>query len=429
MCGIVGVINPTKGYIQGIGGLIPDMLSVGTIRGQDSTGIMKVVDNKVSWLKNSIPGWRFVQEKDFEAFLTSAGHAQFIMGHNRWATQGEVSSENAHPFEHGHICLAHNGTIFQTSEIYDKSLNVDSHMITKHIAEKGIESTKNHLWGAFSLVWYDSIANTLNFLRNRERPMWFLHTKQKAIIFCSEPQMGVWCAERRGFVIERVVELPIDTLYSYSGETQRDTPTIVPMERVWKRSPPSNNNNVFSLEERNLLKTLAHTYKTGETFLFSLNDFNDEGTKGKFVQIFGECPTNPLVTCVGNYSGPVEQLYSTKTLLAGTITSVALSKKLKKVVLGLKTITITGEPDPFFALEETIIEKGKVSHKKAEEKPPIVLSSKSCTLCSHVFTRQNCDDPYLVSDKGVKRIVCVSCYMDRPGNNPDHIEEEIHLRH
>ena len=102
-----------------------------------------------------------------------------------------------------------------------------------------------------------------------------------------------------------------------------------------------------------------------------------------------------------------------KTLMSGTIASVAISKRLEKVVLGLKNITITGEPDPFFG-GGTIIEEGMVSPVK---NLPVVLSSRCCSLCFHIFTRQNCDDPYLVSHNGGKQILCVSCYMDSVNKN------------
>ena len=297
MCGIIGIINPTGQHIPGIGKLIPDMLAVGSIRGQHASGIMKIENGKCSWIKDAVSGWKFIQRKDFDKFMVGIGHVPFVVGHNRWATRGEITIKNAHPFECAHICLVHNGTVAQVSELYDKSLDVDSHMIAKNIAEKGIESTKNNLWGAFSLVWYDSNRKTLNFLRNQERPMWFIHTKQKAILFCSEPQMGVWCAERHGFTIEKTEELPVNTLYSYNGT---NIPVIETMERVYKMPPhqySTQDAKIVSMVDRAKLRELAKAHHVGTEFRFSLHDFDDTDTKGKFVQLFGEAPDNILIMC------------------------------------------------------------------------------------------------------------------------------------
>ena len=418
MCGIVGFINTTNGYIQGVNGVIPDMLAVGTIRGSDSTGLMKVMGNKVSWMKDAVPGWEFVQQVKVDQFIAGMGSASFVVGHNRWGTRGEASAKNAHPFEHKHICLVHNGTVARVDDLDKKGADVDSEMIAMSLASQGVQETTNHLWGAYSLVWYDSDKHTLNFLRNKDRPMWFLTTQQKATFFCSEPQMGQWCAERRGFKVLTAESSEVDKLYSFTdGNGVPEVVEMAPIRKVWVPKTYPQAPDLFTEEERKALKLIARRYKVGDEFRFSLNDFDAEQKQGRFVRVFGESPWNNEVTCVGNYSGIVEELYTVKTLLSGEITSVAVSKKLKKVVLGLKKITITGASDPFFV-------PGVSNPQHANPPKSNILSGHSCGLCSHVFTRNDGDIPYLIRDGNVKQLVCITCYMDRPGVNGDFTEQE-----
>ena len=437
MCGIVGIINTTQKYAPNVSTLIPDLIAMGTIRGEDSTGLMKVVGNKLSWIKSTDPGWIFIKGKKVNEFLTGIGAATFIVGHNRWATRGTISNDNAHPFEYEHICLVHNGTVTKNDRLAKdhKHGDVDSALIAKSLATQGVQLTTNSLWGAYSLVWFDSKENTLNFLRNKDRPMWFLHTEQGVIIFCSEPHMGQWAATRRGFTVTKAESSKEDTLYSFHNNETCAVPTEALMVAQWVpyvAPPPSNKsyNETMSDDLKTRLRMLAKTYKNGEVFKFSIVDFDNEPHQGKFVRVFGEEPHKLDVNCTGNYSGPIENLYSTKCLLMGIITSIGVSKKLKKVVLGLKSISITGEPDPFF---DSVMGVGQEPNPKREAKViPLhpsgrILSGKACALCGHEFTRHDCDDPYLTDVDGEKKVICVSCFMDRPLSEKE--QQESNLSH
>lgn len=113
-----------------------------------------------------------------------------IMGHNRAATRGVVNKDNAHPFTCEHVTLMHNGTLDTHLSHSKIRTGTDSESVCIHLAEQGVESMWSNLDGAAALVWFDEKANSLNFLRNLQRPLVFLFTEdEKNLIWASEEWM------------------------------------------------------------------------------------------------------------------------------------------------------------------------------------------------------------------------------------------------
>src|SRR5690606_6243238 len=94
-----------------------------------------------------------------------------ILGHCRAATLGEVSDNNAHPFDMGNIIGAHNGTVHS---IRGKSATgTDSEALFKILSEEGLQETVNAAkHGAYALTWIDTNKHTLNIIRNSQRPLY-----------------------------------------------------------------------------------------------------------------------------------------------------------------------------------------------------------------------------------------------------------------
>lgn len=195
MCGIVGYISlKEKAYEGAKAHFMHYALSMDTLRGSDSTGIM-TLSNKfdVDCMKTLMPGDKFVHSPRY-AKNWKPGWCQ--VGHNRAATRGTVNRENCHPFSFGPITLVHNGTLWgdgSSLPTYNKDLDVDSMQIAHALAEHGVEDAAAVLAdvdGSFALVWFDTRDKSVNMARNNERPMHFgLNQARDIMWFMSDGHM------------------------------------------------------------------------------------------------------------------------------------------------------------------------------------------------------------------------------------------------
>ena len=111
MCGIIGYIGDEK-----VSKILLNGLRRLEYRGYDSCGI-GVADNSRIIIKKNVGKVEEVAEK--EGFLEVEGHIG--VSHNRWATHGNVSKENAHPHTDckNELCVVHNGIISNYKELKD----------------------------------------------------------------------------------------------------------------------------------------------------------------------------------------------------------------------------------------------------------------------------------------------------------------------
>jgi predicted glutamine amidotransferase len=196
MCGHVGIAGDLRYDEEKI---LKKMLLFDYFRGMDSTGfaaikhtgeavIAKVADN---------PLILFDMNK-FKSGLSYMSNRVF-MGHNRAATRGGINNANAHPFQCDHIIGTHNGTLTTKStkaleDALGETFSVDSLALFTAISRLGIDETiklcetgTTSSDGAWSLVWYDQQQGSINFLRNKWRPMWLAFSEDhKRLFWASE---------------------------------------------------------------------------------------------------------------------------------------------------------------------------------------------------------------------------------------------------
>lgn len=191
------------------------MLWCDTFRGDHSTGVAAWykswnTEGSVKVAKMAVDGAEFVKTDVWKNVRSSKSLSaanvevvtwpKAIFGHNRYATMGAINAVNAHPFQHGHITLAHNGTLRKRNNLPEfQRFEVDSENICYSISQIGAAETIKRLVGAFALIWIDSQEQTLNIIRNTEREFHLFETTFGDWFGCSEEKMGDWILTRGRF--------------------------------------------------------------------------------------------------------------------------------------------------------------------------------------------------------------------------------------
>lgn len=202
-----------------------NMLTVCQLRGKDATGVIRIKpDNDYEFVKRVGTPEILLDTKSYDKQIMS-GPTKALIGHCRAKTVGLNTNKNAHPFDFDKVIGVHNGTLkgHYQHEGWAK-IDVDSELLYYHIDKVGIEEALPTFDadGAWALVFWNKEDNTINFIRNKERPLWFTHSKNLDILlWASEPWMlsaamrsiDEWEPEEGN---ARRWELPVDTLYSFS---------------------------------------------------------------------------------------------------------------------------------------------------------------------------------------------------------------------
>lgn len=195
------------------------LLEIDTIRGPHSTGVL-AVDAKGSTdiVKAVGTPWNLYELKTFDEVMRAS--LCVLMGHNRWATKGKINRRNAHPFEHDHIIGAHNGTLRAQYLLVDhKNFEVDSDNIFHSMAKVGVDETIANTNGAFALTWYDAEQETMNFIRNDERPLYLVESADSRTVFwASEPWMLDITLNLAGIKCKDLFQPKPGELYTYPIE-------------------------------------------------------------------------------------------------------------------------------------------------------------------------------------------------------------------
>lgn len=207
MCGLLGIANPY--LVAREKTIFSQLLYAGVFRGIHSTGVAMVSRDvgagdiyNYQMYKKAIPSAALLSSKDYinwrdEHLNPAKATCKVLMGHNRKATMGNIDDASAHPFIEGNIILAHNGTLHQMDNLDDHEyFEIDSQCIAHNVNKNGIEETVGRLDGAFALSWINKEENTLNFIRNNQRPLCLVTSKSGDIIWASEDMMLKWVLDR-----------------------------------------------------------------------------------------------------------------------------------------------------------------------------------------------------------------------------------------
>jgi len=200
MCGIVGVASTGPMSVQ-MKEFFQQLLFHDVVRGHHATGVAAIDTNSrdLTVEKKAVSSPVFLEDKDAMDNLFAHKHNfNIYIGHNRWATIGAKDDDlNAHPFIRGNVVGVHNGSLRNQSLLDDhKSYVVDSDNIIAQLNKTGLDDTLSKTDGAFALNWYDKSNNTLNFIRNSERPLAIGQLSNGCWVWASEYELLRWLVAR-----------------------------------------------------------------------------------------------------------------------------------------------------------------------------------------------------------------------------------------
>lgn len=233
------------------------LLYCDVVRGVHATGVFaKRQGSGVGFVKMATQPYPFMQSSEYKTL--SEGETRyvvppaFLVGHNRHATRGNSDDpKNAHPFQHNHITLVHNGTLTNQSLLPDSiKFVVDSDNIAHSIAKIGAAETIQKLDGAFTLIWHDASDDSVHIIRNEERPFHLAQIGQADWFGASEEDMLMWILKRSKTHKNRITkhfecEVGKEYIFDVSGPTKKfvlkevvehDLPTFTISSRYYSNS-------------------------------------------------------------------------------------------------------------------------------------------------------------------------------------------------
>lgn len=194
MCGLVAIVPKysRRGLLYPEAAAFETLVTLDTLRGDDSTGIFTANNDGLSIIKEAKTGPEILRSKEYQELRTAAiKDGKFIVAHNRKATRGTVNDKNAHPFwRDDKVVMVHNGT-FNGDHKKHADTEVDSdalcHLLAEHEPNE-VDKVLGKISAAYALIWYDVRDHSLNIIRNSQRPLYVWET-QTAWMFSSEAMM------------------------------------------------------------------------------------------------------------------------------------------------------------------------------------------------------------------------------------------------
>jgi hypothetical protein len=233
MCGIVGVIGvANSANRRDVVNFLGQACTVGTLRGDDSTGIFQVDKRGVIYIsKVPISGRLASETRGIALTIQDTDVSQATIMHHRAATKGAITYDNCHPFEHvdedKYVCGVHNGTMRKWNNREDgNNFDVDSDWLYYSIMKNGAAKALSECDGSYALVWTER-DDHIYIAANAERSLhWAKVRGDNVILVASEAAMLYWLASRNNLDIEDIQKPAINTIYKISTKDVSNITTI-----------------------------------------------------------------------------------------------------------------------------------------------------------------------------------------------------------
>ena len=224
MCGIYGMAKQpnqqSKKQLKKAQRVLKEIAIKSEQRGQDSSGLAVVGEVESQIHKSLLKSSKFVNSKEWTNSMKSLPSRHIYLGHTRFATSGEISIENAHPFKVGRTIGAHNGCLsnmYSLKTKLDKVCEVDSQLIFKAIdSTENIQTAVDYLRGDFALSFVKDTYNILYLCRELNRPLSVAYWKEARILFYASKEEFIEKALlKAGLSSVDVIDLEKNRLYAF----------------------------------------------------------------------------------------------------------------------------------------------------------------------------------------------------------------------
>ena len=219
LCGVAGLITAKEDQA------FSDLMVISSLRGEDSAGVLFVGNGVCTVVKKVGNPFELFDSITYEKEFRYTNNV--LLGHTRAASKGGVNLRNAHPFDFEKLVGAHNGTL-TTQHLLDdhKDFAVDSENIYYHMDKHGVSDTVSKCGGAYALTWFDKIDKTLNFVRNEERTLFTVLSKDNRTLFwASEAWMLAGALGRNGVKHGEIKDVVPHTHYKVKINTETMFPS------------------------------------------------------------------------------------------------------------------------------------------------------------------------------------------------------------